>query len=148
MSPFRDLSAFPITPADSRGRVDVTALRRLLGRLTRASVGSIGLLGSTGSSPYLSRAERRRAIDTAVDEVGEAAPIIVGIGALRTDEVLELARDAKAAGAAGGLLAPISYTPLTEDECSSISPRWRAPPICRSASTTIPERPIFSLAPP
>jgi len=116
MSPFRGLSAFPITPADAQGRVDVATLRRLLGRLTRAGVGSIGLLGSTGSSPYLSRAERLRAIETAVDEVGGAAPIIVGIGALRTDEVLELARDAKAAGAAGGLLAPISYTPLTEDE--------------------------------
>lgn len=116
MSPFRGLSAFPITPADARGHVDAAALRRLLGRLTRAGVGSIGLLGSTGSSPYLTRAERRRAIETAVDAVAGAVPIIVGIGALRTDEVLDLVQDAKAAGAAGGLLAPVSYTPLTDDE--------------------------------
>jgi 4-hydroxy-tetrahydrodipicolinate synthase len=43
-------------------------------------------------------------------------PVLVGIGALRTDETINLARDAKAAGAAAGLLAPVSYTPLTEDE--------------------------------
>ena len=37
-------------------------LRSLLDRLVRAKVHSIGLLGSTGSYPYLTRAERRRAI--------------------------------------------------------------------------------------
>jgi 4-hydroxy-tetrahydrodipicolinate synthase len=48
--------------------------------------------------------------------VNGRVPVLVGIGALRTDETIELARDAKAAGAAAGLLAPVSYTPLTEDE--------------------------------
>ena len=43
-------------------------------------------------------------------------PILVGVGALRTDEAVRLAQDAKAAGAAAGLLAPVSYTALTEDE--------------------------------
>jgi 4-hydroxy-tetrahydrodipicolinate synthase len=43
-------------------------------------------------------------------------PLIVGIGALRTDDAQDLARDAEAAGAAGLLLAPVSYTPLTEEE--------------------------------
>jgi 4-hydroxy-tetrahydrodipicolinate synthase len=116
MSLFRGLSAFPITPADAQGRVDVATLRRLLARLTQAGVDSIGLLGSTGSYPYLSRSERRRTIETAVEAVAGTTPIIVGIGALRTDEAVDLARDAKAAGADGGLLAPVSYTPLTDDE--------------------------------
>ena len=43
-------------------------------------------------------------------------PVLVGVGALRTDDAVDLARDAKAAGAAMGLLAPVSYTPLTADE--------------------------------
>jgi|tagenome__1003787_1003787.scaffolds.fasta_scaffold20925557_4 4-hydroxy-tetrahydrodipicolinate synthase len=54
------LSAFPITPSDANGRVDVSGLRHLLSRLTAATVDSIGLLGSTGSYAYLSREERRR----------------------------------------------------------------------------------------
>ncbi|MFL0335533.1 dihydrodipicolinate synthase family protein [Stenotrophomonas maltophilia] len=45
-----------------------------------------------------------------------AVPVIVGIGALRTRDVLALARDAEDAGAAGLLLAPVSYQPLKEHE--------------------------------
>jgi 4-hydroxy-tetrahydrodipicolinate synthase len=110
------LSAFPITPSDADGRVDVHALRKLVASLCAANVNSIGLLGSTGSYAYLSRFERRRALEAALEEARNQIPILVGVGALRTDEAVRLAQDAKAVGAAAGLLAPVSYTPLTEDE--------------------------------
>lgn len=110
------LSAFPITPADANGAVDTDALRRLVARLVSAGVDSIGLLGSTGTYAYLTREERRGALDAALAEASGRTPIVVGVGALRTDDAVKLARDAKAAGAAAGLLAPVSYTPLTEDE--------------------------------
>lgn len=113
---FKGLSAFPITPSNANGLVDTDALRRLLAPLITAKVDSIGLLGSTGSYPYLTRQERARATEVAVDMAGGVVPILVGVGALRTDEAVQLAVDAKAAGAAGGLLAPVSYTPLTDDE--------------------------------
>ncbi|HVM98932.1 MAG TPA: dihydrodipicolinate synthase family protein [Caulobacteraceae bacterium] len=113
---FQGLAAFPITPADEDGRVDTAALRRLVRRLVDADVDSIGLLGSTGTYVYLGRAERRRAIEAAVDEAGGKVPVMAGVGALRTDEAVALARDAKAAGAEAGLLAPVSYTPLLDDE--------------------------------
>lgn len=116
MALFHGLSAFPITPADEHGRVDTGALRVLLRRLTDARVSSIGLLGSTGSYPYLTRAERRRAIEAAVDQTGGTTPLLVGIGALRTDETVRLGQDARAAGADAVLLAPVAYTPLTDDE--------------------------------
>jgi 4-hydroxy-tetrahydrodipicolinate synthase len=110
------LSAFPITPAAADGTIDAPALKRLLAPLVAAKVDSIGLLGSTGSYPYLARAERRRATDTALEETNGQVPVLVGIGALRTDEAIALAQDAKAAGASAGLLAAVSYTPLTDDE--------------------------------
>ncbi|WP_243375500.1 dihydrodipicolinate synthase family protein [Microvirga solisilvae] len=113
---FKGLSAFPITPADEEGHVDVKDLVALIRRLKNARVDSIGLLGSTGSYPYLSRDERRRAIEATIDEVSGAVPVIVGIGALRTSEVIRLGQDAKEAGADAALLAPVSYTPLTEEE--------------------------------
>lgn len=116
MTLFGGLSAFPITPADAEGRVDAGALRVLLKRLADAGVGSVGLLGSTGTYPFLTRAERRRAVETAVDQVGGQVPVMVGIGALRTDEAVRLGQDAKGAGADAVLLAPVSYTPLTEEE--------------------------------
>jgi 4-hydroxy-tetrahydrodipicolinate synthase len=116
MTSMTGVSAFPITPSAPDGTVDTAALGVLLARLLAAGVDSIGLLGSTGSYPYFTRAERRRAIDAAMALTGGTTPLLVGVGALRTDEAVQLAKDAKAAGATAGLLAPVSYTPLTDDE--------------------------------
>ena len=116
MTLFTGLSAFPITPTDASGHVDIVVLARLLERIQLAGVDSIGLLGSTGGYAFLSREERRRTVQAAMTGVGGRLPVIVGVGALRTDEAQALARDAKAAGADGLLLAPVSYTPLTEEE--------------------------------
>jgi 4-hydroxy-tetrahydrodipicolinate synthase len=113
---FHGLSAFPITPTDAEGQVQVDALCALLERVHAAGADSVGLLGSTGSYTYLSRSERRRAVEAAVGCIGGRTPIIVGVGALRTDEAVALTQDAAAAGADGLLLAPVSYQPLTEAE--------------------------------
>jgi 4-hydroxy-tetrahydrodipicolinate synthase len=113
---FRGLSAFPITPMDTSGRVLAEDLARLVERLAAAKVDSVGLLGSTGSYMYLSRDERRRAVEIAAEVLKGRTPLIVGAGAMRTDEAQALARDAEAAGADGLLLAPVSYTPLKDEE--------------------------------
>ncbi|WP_026614855.1 dihydrodipicolinate synthase family protein [Ensifer aridi] len=116
MKLFAGLSAFSITPADTAGHVDTGALARLLERISAAGADSIGLLGSTGGYAFLSRHERQRAVEAAMECVGGKIPVIVGVGALRTDEAQALARGARKAGADGLLLAPMSYTPLTEEE--------------------------------
>ncbi len=116
MTLFRGLSAFPLTPTDAEGHVDTEALARFLERIHHAGADSIGLLGSTGGYAYLTREERKRAVQAAVECIGGKTPLVVGVGALRTDEAQALARDAKSAGADGLLLAPMSYVPLNEDE--------------------------------
>jgi 4-hydroxy-tetrahydrodipicolinate synthase len=78
-------------------------------------VDSIGALGSTGSYAYLSREERARAAIVAVENAGDV-PVIVGVGALRTRDVLRHVEDAQNAGASAVLLAPMTYQPLTDDE--------------------------------
>jgi 4-hydroxy-tetrahydrodipicolinate synthase len=115
-SPFTGLSAFPLTPANAEGKVDTQGLQRLFDRILLADVQSIGLLGSTGIYMYLSREERRRAVAAAVEVVGGRIPLMVGVGALNTDAAQNLARDAASEGADALLLAPVSYTPLTEEE--------------------------------
>lgn len=111
---FSGLSAFPLTPMNQSG-IDEAAFVRLVERLADAGVDSIGALGSTGSYAYLTRAERMRTAQLAVKHAGEV-PVIVGIGALRTRDVLALAEDAQKAGASGVLLAPMSYQKLSADE--------------------------------
>lgn len=116
MSLFHGLSAFPLTPTDADGCVQTEALCDLLDRIDASGADSIGLLGSTGGFAFLSRDERKRSVEAAVKCVSGRTPIIVGVGALRTDEAKNLARDAETAGANGLLLAPISYTPLIDEE--------------------------------
>ena len=111
---FSGLCAFPLTPMNEHG-LDEAAFVRLIGRLVAANVDSISVLGSTGSYAYLTMAERARAIRLAVEQAGNV-PVIAGIGALRTRDVLTLAEDAEAAGVTGVLLAPMSYQKLFPDE--------------------------------
>lgn len=113
---FTGLSAFPLTPASGDGLVDAKTLARLVALLVDAGVDSIGLLGSTGTYAYLTRTQRRRATEAAVQIARGSVPVIVGVGALRTDHACDLARDAAHAGADALLMAPMTYTPLTEYE--------------------------------
>lgn len=113
---FQGLSAFPLTPVNADGQIDLDRLGQMLERLVKAGVDSIGLLGSTGTYAYLSHAERSQVLAVAVETVGGRVPLIVGVGALRTDWAQQFARDAEKAGADGLLLAPVSYAPLTEAE--------------------------------
>lgn len=116
MTLFTGLSAFPLTPTDRDGRLLPDVLERHLDRIVRAGPASVGLLGSTGSYPYLTIEERKRVVRVAAMLLKGRIPLIVGVGALRTDEAVDLAQDAARAGAQGLLLAPVSYQKLTEDE--------------------------------
>lgn len=111
---FTGLSAFPLTPLENDA-VAEAAFVGLIERLAEAKVGSITALGSTGSYAYLSSEERSRVARMAVEHAGET-PVFIGIGALRTSQVLLNAENAEKAGAAALLLAPMTYQPLTEND--------------------------------
>ncbi len=111
---FKGLSAFPLTPIKN-GVVNETAFIRIIRMLASSNVDSIGALGSTGSYAYLDTGARKRVAELAVENAAEI-PVIVGVGAVSTSEVLKNVRGAEEAAAAGLLLAPMTYQPLTEDE--------------------------------
>ncbi|TFB88346.1 dihydrodipicolinate synthase family protein [Cryobacterium algoricola] len=111
---FSGLSAFPLTPLTDE-MLDEASYSALVASLASAGVDSIGALGSTGSYAYLSRPERARIAELAVDSA-QAVPVIIGVGALRTRDVLANVEDAQNAGASGVLLAPLAYQPLSDDE--------------------------------
>ncbi|CAH0231484.1 4-hydroxy-tetrahydrodipicolinate synthase [Microbacterium oxydans] len=111
---FSGLNAFPHTPLRDES-FDEAAFARLIERLLVAGVDSITALGSTGSYMYLDRDERRRVAEAAVRHAGDV-PVMVGIGAIRTSHVQQLADDAQQAGAGAVLLAPVTYQRLGDDE--------------------------------
>jgi len=118
---FHGLSAFPLTPL-KEGKFDERAFMRLLAPLVEAGVDSLGILGSTGSYAYLTLGERAQIARCAVEHAN-GIPVMVSIGALRLDDILRLADEAQAAGAAGVLMAPVSYQRLTADEVFSLYER-------------------------
>lgn len=114
MTMFTGLSAFPLTPIVD-DTIDDAAFTKLVRRLASAGVDSITALGSTGSYAYLDAEERAQVARLAVDNAG-SVPVFVGVGALRTSHVLKNVESAERAGAAGVLLAPLTYQPLTPDD--------------------------------
>src|ERR1044071_4885645 len=62
--------------------------------------------GHAGEVSSLSREERKRALAIALHEVGGSVPVIAGVYADGTQEAIDLARDARAGGAAGLLVFP------------------------------------------
>ncbi|MFC3121198.1 dihydrodipicolinate synthase family protein [Agaribacter flavus] len=111
---FTGLSAFPLTPFKNE-QVDAVAFARLIHKLVDARVNSICAMGSTGLYPYLSREEFSELATTAVELAGNI-PVMVGVGALRTDDVLRNIDIAQTAGVEAVLLAPVSYHPLRDCE--------------------------------
>jgi 4-hydroxy-tetrahydrodipicolinate synthase len=111
---FKGLCAFPLTPL-AGDNVDEAALVQLVGRCVDAGADSIGVLGSTGVYTYLLRGERRKVVEASV-EAAQGTPVVAGVGAMRTRDVLGCVEDAHTAGASGLLLAPVSYQRLTEEE--------------------------------
>ncbi|MBQ4827913.1 dihydrodipicolinate synthase family protein [Alteromonas sp. MMG017] len=111
---FTGLCAFPLTPFH-REKIDFHAFEKLISNLKQANVESICAMGSTGLYPYLSRDELVKVSTTSVEIAGDT-PVMVGIGSLRTYDVLKNAEAAQQAGAKALLLAPVSYHPLREAE--------------------------------
>lgn len=127
---FTGLCAFPLTPLHQQN-IDEKAFIRILARLTDAGVDSLGILGSTGSYAYLSREQRKRVVQVAKAHAGPT-PMMVGVGAIATSEVLRLVEDAQQAGADALLLPMMSYQPLFAEEIYAFYEE-----VCRHASVPV-----------
>jgi 4-hydroxy-tetrahydrodipicolinate synthase len=96
-----------LIPFHSDLSIDESNYRRHLRWLADVSgVTAITVNGHAAEVSSLSRDERRHALALALDEVGNRLPLISGIYTDSTLEAVELARDAKAEGAAGLLVFP------------------------------------------
>jgi 4-hydroxy-tetrahydrodipicolinate synthase len=96
-----------ILPFNADLSVDEPAYRTHL-RWLADTPGVTGIVvnGHAAEVASLSREERKRTLAIALDEVAGACPIVAGVYTDGTAEAVELARDARAAGAAGVLLFP------------------------------------------
>jgi len=96
-----------LLPFTAELAIDEAAYRRHLRWLanTRGVTGIVAN-GHAAEVSSLTREERTRSLAIALDEIAGACPVIAGVYSDGTAEAVELARDAKRAGAAGVLVFP------------------------------------------
>src|SRR5512140_1459204 len=107
-TPFTGLGTALVTPFTGSGALDEAGVRRLARRQVEAGVHFLVPCGTTGESPTLSAAERRRVVDIVVEEARGRVPVLAGAGGYDTREVVEAARAMQEAGA-DGLLSVTPY---------------------------------------
>jgi 4-hydroxy-tetrahydrodipicolinate synthase len=97
-----------ITPFTRSGEVDEAGVRRLARRQIAGGVHFLVPCGTTGETPTLSDAERRRVVEIVVDEARGKVPVLAGAGGYDTREVVRAASEMELAGA-DGLLSVTPY---------------------------------------
>ncbi|WHP18060.1 dihydrodipicolinate synthase family protein [Cellulomonas sp. ES6] len=110
------LVAYLPTPRGPEGEVRTDPLEDLVDRAVRAGVSGVAVLGSTGGWPYLTAGERRMVVEAGVAAADGRVPVVAGVGAFTTDEVVMHTIVAERAGVDAVLLPTLAYLPLTEDE--------------------------------
>lgn len=88
--------------------LDLEAHRKYCAYLSKCLTGLV-ILGTNAEAFLLTREERAAAISTAREAVGHNYPIMAGVGAHSTKQVLEFAEDAAKAGANYLLVLPPAY---------------------------------------
>ena len=106
--PWTGVGTALVTPFTKGGDLDEAGVRRLARRQIDAGVHFLVPCGTTGETPTLSDAERRRVVELVVEEVNGRVPVMAGAGGYDTREVVHAAREMQKAGA-DGLLSVTPY---------------------------------------
>jgi len=112
-----------VTPFTRDGDLDEEALRTCVRFWVKGGASGLVTCGSNGEAPYLSREERRKVIETVIDEVNEKVPVIAGTGSMSTRETILFTKDAKDLGVDAALVVTPFYFKLSSRE---ISDHYRA----------------------
>jgi 4-hydroxy-tetrahydrodipicolinate synthase len=106
----------PVTPFARDGKLDVEGLRSCVRFWLEGGVSGLVPCGSNGEAPYLSREERKKVVETVVDEVDGKVPVVAGTGSMSTWETIAFSKDAKDLGADAVLVVTPYYFKLSNRE--------------------------------
>lgn len=89
--------------------IDIESQKKYYAYLSKTGLAGLVILGTNSEAFLLTREERAQCIASAREAVGPVFPLMAGVGAHSTKQVLELANDAAAAGANYLLVLPPAY---------------------------------------
>src|SRR5438094_4226826 len=103
------------TPLTKDGKIDTDATRRLVDFHIEAGIDGLLPLGTSGEFALLQREERKTLVDTVVDQADDRVPVVAGVSDPSIANVLQLASDAKEAGADAVIATPPYYFTTTDE---------------------------------
>jgi len=114
--PFGRVLTAMVTPFGVDGSVNLPEARRLAAHLVDVQ-GNDALVvnGTTGESPTTTDAEKLALLEAVVDEVGDRAKVLAGVGTFNTAHTIELAAQAEQAGVDGLLVVTPYYSRPPQD---------------------------------
>jgi 4-hydroxy-tetrahydrodipicolinate synthase len=107
-SVFTGVGTALVTPFASSGALDEAAVKRLARRQVDAGVHFLVPCGTTGETPTLSDAERRKVVELVAAEANGRALVMAGAGGYDTKEVIHAVAEMTKAGA-NGILSVTPY---------------------------------------
>jgi 4-hydroxy-tetrahydrodipicolinate synthase len=85
----KGLGVAMVTPFDDTGKIDINALKKFTSFLINGGVDYLVVLGTTGESPVLSKAEKQLCLNTVIEVNNGKLPIVFGIGGNNTAGVIQ-----------------------------------------------------------
>lgn len=104
-----------VTPFKANGDVDEVTFRKLARRQVDAGIHVLVPCGTTGETPALSPAERRRLVEICIEEAGSKALVLAGAGGYNTAEVIHAVGELQKIGAHGILSVTPYYNRPTPE---------------------------------
>ena len=112
---FRGTAPALVTPFTAEDEVDEAAFRALIDRQIAGSVAALVVLGTTGENPTVTRYERRRLVDLAIEQTDGRVPVVVGTGTNNTEDSITFSVEAEQAGADGLLVVGPYYNKPSQE---------------------------------
>ena len=104
-----------ITPFTKSGALDEPAIKRLAKRQIDNGVHFLVPCGTTGETPTLSAAERRRVVELVLEAADGKVPVMAGAGGYDTQEVAHVAKEMHSIGVQGLLSVTPYYNKPTPE---------------------------------
>ena len=104
-----------ITPFLEDGSVDENGLRLLINKQIESGADGIVLLGTTGETPTLTEAEKKRISSIAKEEIGDKIKLVIGTGTYSTKQTIENTQAAERLGADAAIIVTPYYNKPTQE---------------------------------
>jgi 4-hydroxy-tetrahydrodipicolinate synthase len=113
--PFTGVGTALITPFTKSGALDEPAIKRLAKRQIERGIHFLVPCGTTGETPTLSAAERRRVVELVLEAANGEVPVMAGAGGYDTQEVAHVAKEMQSIGVQGLLSVTPYYNKPTPE---------------------------------